>query len=69
MTARLREKLDDEPGDARAMPSIKAVATALAASARKPYPEAAGLVLLALALLFNAILLAPERRMASAVTT
>src|SRR5947209_5496073 len=29
---------------------------------RRRYPEAAGLVLLALALLFNAILLAPEAR-------
>jgi uncharacterized membrane protein len=32
------------------------------APAHKPYPEAAGLVLLALALLFNALLLAPEAR-------
>ncbi|HZZ09045.1 MAG TPA: hypothetical protein VFE43_10910 [Candidatus Binataceae bacterium] len=31
-------------------------------ASRKPYPEAAGLVLLALALIFNAVLLAPEAR-------
>jgi len=33
-----------------------------AATARKPHPEVVGLLLLALALLFNAILLAPEAR-------
>jgi len=32
------------------------------ATPRRPYPEVAGLLLLALALLFNAILLLPEAR-------
>lgn len=62
MAVTLGEKLEDEAGGARTRPSIQSGATAGAAASRKPYPEAAGLLLLALALLFNAILLAPEVR-------
>jgi uncharacterized membrane protein len=42
--------------------SIQPGPTARNATAHRPYPEAAGLVLLALALLFNTLLLAPEAR-------
>ncbi|MGB6564305.1 MAG: hypothetical protein WBE69_17035 [Candidatus Binataceae bacterium] len=42
--------------------SIQPGPTARNATAHRPYPEAAGLVMLALALLFNALLLAPEAR-------
>src|SRR5882724_7551544 len=40
----------------------RAVAAAAGETSRRPYPEITGLVLLALALLFNAVLLAPEAR-------
>src|SRR5882757_5991798 len=39
-----------------------AVAAAAGETSRRPYPEITGLLLLALALLFNAVLLAPEAR-------
>jgi hypothetical protein len=54
--------LDREAVGAPPMPSIEPGLAVRAEASRKPYPEAAGLVLLALALLFNAVLLAPEAR-------
>jgi len=42
--------------------SDSAVAAAAGEKSRRPYPEITGLLLLALALLFNAVLLAPEAR-------
>src|SRR6202045_2995349 len=54
--------LDREAVGGPPMPSIEPGLAVRAEASRKPYPEAAGLVLLALALLFNAVLLAPEAR-------
>ena len=62
MAAGPGRNLDREAAGAPVMPPSGSGLSATAAASRRPYPEVAGLLLLALALLFNAILLAPEVR-------
>ena len=62
MAATAEKNPDRITGGAPTAVSIQPDPTARNATAHRPYPEAVGLVLLALALLFNALLLASEAR-------